>query len=356
MPISQRTPFRQLLRAYGALLDIQESLSKLAAAASPSEPRQPAPYPEWQKELATLQAELAATTALLGTEMDRRQSIDARHYLPQPPFFHTTQPSEFMPFSICTATDFSHPRFIEICRLLTQPFRYHRKLWEWAFIVHHLMKSGDVKSGSRGLVFGVGVEKMPAYFANLGAQIVATDAPGEVGEASGWKNTGQYGASLANIRHLDVVDPSAFDRLVTYETCDMNAIPEHLQGFDFNWSSCCFEHLGDLEAGMQFVINAVEKTLRIGGIAVHTTELNLSSNEDTVKQGHTVIYRRRDIEALIDRLRDRGHYVEDLRIPADAHPLDYHVDVPPYSPEPHLRLMLDGYVATSVGIVVRRGQ
>lgn len=341
MSITQLTPFRQVLRAYGALLGIHESLAKLAA-------QQPGQEGDLRSEINTLREEL--TRAAVPVQ------ANAPQHLPRPPFFFPNGSGEFMPFSNCAAGDFFHPRFDEICRLINHPFRLHRKLWEWVYIIHHLLESGEVKPGARGLVFGVGSERLPAYFASLGASIVATDAPSEIGEANGWKATGQYSASLANLRHADLVEPAQFDRLVSYETCDMNAIPSHLTGFDFNWSSCCFEHLGDLEAGIQFVINAVEKTLRIGGVAVHTTEFNLSSNEETVDRGHTVIYRRRDIEELIRRLRERGHHVEELRISPDAHPLDYYVDMPPYSEQPHIRLMLDKYVATSLGIVVRRGR
>lgn len=107
---------------------------------------------------------------------------------------------------------------------------------------------------------------------------------------------------------------------------------------------------------MQFVVNAVEKTLKVGGVAVHTTEFNLSSNEDTVETGDTVIYRHRDLTELIKRLEDRGHIVQPLTIAPDTHCWDFYVDVPPYTTTPHLKLMLGKYVATSVGIVVQRGR
>ncbi|MGF6643100.1 hypothetical protein [Paraburkholderia sp. GAS82] len=356
MSVTQMTPFRQVLRAYSALLGIHDSLNKIAAAE-----KQPPAVIEindraWQGEFAALRDELNRSIAAIRAEAHGQQPVVAPHYLPRPPFFHPNGAGAFMQFSNCTAADFFHPRFQEIRGLISHWFTYHRKLWEWVFIIHHLIESGEVKPGARGLVFGVGSERLPSLFAKMGAAIVATDAPAEIGAAAGWNETGQYSASLDGLWHEKVVDRQTFDRLVTYETCDMNAIPEHLRGFDFNWSSCCFEHLGDLEAGMQFVINAVEKTLRVGGIAVHTTEFNLSSNDGTVEQGHTVIYRRRDIEELIARLRDRGHEVQELRIAPDAHPLEYYVDMPPYCQEPHLRLMLGLYVATSVGIVVRRGR
>ena len=135
----------------------------------------------------------------------------------------------------------------------------------------------------------------------------------------------------------------------------MNNIDPSLGGYDFNWSSCCFEHLRSLEHGLQFVINAVEKTLKVGGIAVHTTKYNASANDATLTEGVTVIYRRRDMEDLVRRLRERGHEVQPFIIGPPSHALDYHVDVPPYSHDIHLKLLLATYVTTSVGIVVRRG-
>ena len=42
-----------------------------------------------------------------------------------------------------------------------------------------------------------------------------------------------------------------------------------------------------------------------GGVGVHTTEYNLSSNERTVEQGPTVLYRRRDLDTIRDALDAR---------------------------------------------------
>ena len=151
------------------------------------------------------------------------------------------------------------------------------------------------------------------------------------------------------------LDRATFEGRVRWQICDMRDIDPALIEYDFCWSSCCFEHLGDLRAGMDFVIASVEKTLRIGGVAVHTTEFNLSSNTDTVDQGPTVIYRRQDIEHLIAELRGRGHEVDDFRLAPDSLAIDGFVDTPPYA-GPHLKLQLGQYAATSVGLVIRRGR
>ena len=108
-------------------------------------------------------------------------------------------------------------------------------------------------------------------------------------------------------------------------------------------------------ANLQQLLRVIPTVLKPGGVAVHTTEFNLSSNDDTLEAGGTVIYRRRDVEALVDRLRARGHHVEPLDLDPGTGLLDRHVDVPPYLDEPHLRLRLERYTCTSVGLIVTRG-
>jgi SAM-dependent methyltransferase len=151
-----------------------------------------------------------------------------------------------------------------------------------------------------------------------------------------------------------LVDRESFRSNVEFRTCDMNNIPDDLTGYDFCWSSCSLEHLGDLQKGLDFVVESVERTLRPGGFACHTTELNVSSDTDTVEDGPTVLYRRRDIRELVDRLERRGHQVAPFVMAPDKHVLDFFVDTPPYLAPPHLKLQLLGYTATSAGFIVQR--
>lgn len=299
------------------------------------------------EELKKLQTEPAG-----GFEQRVAAMIQQRIFVPSFPVVDEHAP--FMQYSICSTIDLLHPRYAEICAMLGLPAMYQRKFWEWAYIIHHLREAGMLAEGRRGLGFGVGKERLPALFAKLGCQIVATDAPPEIGISSGWATTEQHSTALAELKFPEIVANEIFDARVTHQSCDMNAIDDSLTDFDFTWSSCCFEHLGDLEAGLQFVINSVEKTLKPGGIAVHTTEYNLSSNTDTVMSGGTVIYRKGDMEDLIVRLRSLGHEVHPFIIAPHAHPLDFHVDAPPYTNNPHLKLRLGAYTTTSAGVFVRR--
>ena len=261
-----------------------------------------------------------------------------------------------MAYSTCSAADCESEEFVRTCHELARSPQYHRKIWEWVFIVHHLRRLGMAAAGTRGLGFGVGTETMPSLFARDGAHVVATDAPSEISLAAGWEKTNEFASVIEDIREPSIIDAESFAQRVRFAVCDMNAIGDAFTDFDFCWSSCCLEHLGSLEAGIEFIVNSIEKTLKIGGVACHTTELNLSSDEDTISEGATVLYRKRDIERLIALLRERGHEVDDLRIAPDTHPLDFFVDAPPYTQNPHLKLRLFGYTTTSVGIVARRGR
>lgn len=260
----------------------------------------------------------------------------------------------YMAHGTCAASDFLDPRYRSACTALAQVPRFHRKQWEFAYILHHLDRLEMLAPGRRGVGFGVGLEPLPAAFAARGAAVLATDAPPEIGIAAGWAATDQLAIGHKDLPRAGICADAAFDRLVTFRHADMTAIPPEVSGFDFCWSACCLEHLGSLQAGLDFIEATVEQVLAPGGVAVHTTEFNLSSDTATLETGGTVIYRHRDITAFAARMRRRGHVVDEFIVAPDAHPLDGWVDIPPYSGDAHLKLALGAFTCTSAGLVIRR--
>lgn len=257
---------------------------------------------------------------------------------------------------LVTTEQFFHPRFRAWCKEIRSQLRFNRKTWEFVFILEALRQNGMLEPGRRGLGFGCGEEPLPAAMINRGATVVASDQGLESAQAQGWASTAQHASALSKLNALDLVPMDEFARNCSLREVDMNRIPEDLRrgGFDYTWSACAFEHLGSIEHGLQFILNAME-CLKPGGIAVHTTEFNLSSNDATMETPTCVIFRKRDIEELGRRLTAAGHEVFAFNDHPGTQNLDRHVDLPPYAGSPCMKIQLDRYVATSIGLIVRKG-
>ena len=289
-----------------------------------------------------------AALALRVAELERRQRVaDAE---PCDPRFGPGTLSR-----TCTQDQVESPWFRTWCEALGEEPVAHRKLWEWAYLVRTLSELDQLRPGRRGLGFGVGRESMVAFIAGQGCEVVATDLAPDAAEALLWTNADQHASGLLeDLARPDLCPPDAFAERVTWRPVDMRDVPTDLTGFDFCWSACAFEHLGSIPAGLDFVARSVA-TLQPGGIAVHTTELNVGSDTDTIESGPTVLFRRRDLEGLAERLEGEGHEVALLHLEDGTGALDEYVDVPPYVEEPHLRLLYRNHVTTSVALVIRAG-
>jgi hypothetical protein len=228
----------------------------------------------------------------------------------------------------------------------------HRKLWEWCYALQVLDDAGMLQPGRRGLGFGVGTEPITAILAARGVDVVATDLPPQADAAASWRETGQHADQLADLNHEELCDPAHFARKVSFRAVDMNDVPADLTGFDFTWSSCAMEHLGSLTAGLAFFERQLD-CLRPGGVGVHTTEFNVSSDDATIETGHTVLYRARDIEELVYRMRKQGHAMR-ATFALGSTPEDLHVDTEPFT-NTHIRTQSGEFAHTSFGLVVRKG-
>lgn len=264
------------------------------------------------------------------------------------------QDSPFMQYSTCTAQDFYHPEFKRLADIIALDVFMHRKLWEYIFIQHHAFRLDAVGEGRRAIGFGVGTEPLPSAFAQHGTQVIATDIP-FTADHQAMSQDAYLAHAMINLPSIHL-DREQFGDKVTFDICDMNAIGEDIKDFDFCWSSGSLQQLGSIRKGREFIINSVEKVLKPGGVAIHTTEFNLSSNEDTEDRSDVVLFRRRDIDSLIKYLKRRGHEVEPFIVCNNVSPADNYIDTEPYCHDLHLKLRLKGHVTTSCGLVIRRGK
>lgn len=190
--------------------------------------------------------------------------------------------------------DFVTHDFVDLNDLL-EPLEgtlaYHRKNWEYMKIYSTLKKTNKLKPGCKGLVFGCGKEKMISLFANFGCSILATDAP----NADHWILTDQYANEKNDLFYPELISKDVFDKNVRFTHADMNNIDKYISNekFDFIWSVCCFEHLGSLQKGIDFLIHS-SKLLKPDGIAVHTTEFTFLNDPEMNFEYHDVCFYRAD--------------------------------------------------------------
>ena len=273
-------------------------------------------------------------------------------------------PTDLLTSMVCQRAHFDAPWFTHWAEQSGNPVApgpdrvFHRKTWEWAVVAQALASRGMLLPARRGCGFAVGREPMASLFASLGVDVLATDLGADSANAADWSASNQHAAGLEALHWPGVVDRATFDAHVRFLPQDMRALqPDRLGAFDFIWSACSFEHLGSLEAGLQFVLKSTE-LLKPGGVAVHTTEINLSSLEETLTTGNSVIYRQKDINDLELRLRGIGCALERPDFFAGTATEDIEYDYAPYYEQgrQHIKLMLDGFVTTSMVLIIRKGR
>lgn len=264
-----------------------------------------------------------------------------------------SSPHAFLGSSLCRMEDIQHPRYRELCQtyLAKEPI-FHRKQWEYIYIIEKLRQNGSLKEGAKGLGFGVGTEPLASFFVSQGCFVLATDAPEDLA-IEGWKNTAQHSANKESLWNSSLVSKDLFEERCCFLPLDMNSYSDIPTGYDFHWSSCVIEHLGGIRHAIDFVSESVDR-LAPGGVAVHTTEFNLSSDSETVDEPGTCILRGSDVTKLMTSLRMRGFDLDPLILDPGSHPFNFHVDTFPYQSAVHLRLQLDKFASTSLGLVIRK--
>lgn len=243
----------------------------------------------------------------------------------------------YQPWFIARKTELDHKDYTHM----------HRKLWEFCAIAQvfedHVLPNVLV---SECLGFGVGTDPL-AKWLSRSSNVLATDIPLDNPEAQQWLDTHQHSSNSEEF----------WSTLYRFRPVDMNNIPNDLkQGqFDFTWSCGSFEHIGGIDASLNFFCEQM-KCLRPGGIAAHTTEYNYANNHETLQAKNLVLFRQQDLERLAEMLKSQGDELLPLDLSIGDQPADVIVDEPPYDTDtPHLKLRIGGFLTTSILLIARRG-
>ena len=125
-----------------------------------------------------------------------------------------------------TQKDIESEWFAYWCNELKVVPIYHRKLWEFAFLLQSLSDLGVLEEGKVGIGFGCGEEPLASYFASHKIEVVVSDLSPEESDGLGWRETNQHTASLEKAYHPKLVSDTLFNTYVSHRFIDMNNIPD----------------------------------------------------------------------------------------------------------------------------------
>ena len=205
----------------------------------------------------------------------------------------------YMTSANCLARDFYAAEFASFCAKLGRAVELHRRLWEYAFVAHHLQALGALGPGRTGYAASDADDPLPAYFAERGCEI---------------------------------------DRLAAGR-------------YNFLWSVNAV-----LANGPGGVLDLIETRLKPGGAAVLTGDLNLSAFERRSGAETPSCLTRAEIEVLAQALSARGHKVTPLPFELGLTSLDAVVELPPYESGVHLKILQRGAVVTCFGLAIVAGR
>ncbi len=183
---------------------------------------------------------------------------------------------------LCDAADFFDPEVNGIIQNeLREPSRLHRKQWEFAMIFLALRRLGMIRSDKVGLSLGGGTERLMYALAVNTKHMTVTDLydPNTTWDCA---RTDDPDAFVRSQKPFEV-DDSKYRAL----RMDMRSLDFPDRSFDFCYSSCAIEHIGN-EADFITHFNEVARVLKDDGVYVLTTEV--SYLQQTIKDPNNYVF------------------------------------------------------------------
>jgi SAM-dependent methyltransferase len=263
---------------------------------------------------------------------------------------------------VCDAADFFTGEFIHtVNQELCEAPRMHRKQWEFAMIYLSLMRRGMLDGGKAGLSMGSGRERLLYAIARRAGHLTATDL---YSSASLW-DCAQASDPDDYIRKSKPfpVDDSRLSAL----HMDMRKLEFDDGSFDFAYSSCALEHIGQDEDFLQH-LHEVHRVLKDGGVYVFTTEFTFDPETIPIKNNY--LFSADHLNRIIDASRFSAEMhcdariteqstnfplpgqVEDLAFAGSGHFLGSLFE---FGVIPHVQLLQGKHAFTSCLLVLRKG-
>jgi len=269
---------------------------------------------------------------------------DAASYGPERAAFlqgDWTRPTIARPASqLCTRAQFGEAAYREASLRLGEVPCLHRQQWEIVYVLASLEARGAVGPGKRGVVVGAISGALPAVLAAAGCEVTVVAPRIDP-------------ATLASAVARGLCTEDDFRARVVVRN-DAEALAQQAPGtLDFVCTFGLADAVGSVERALG-PMKASFAWLRPGGAAVHTATFNLSSNYGTIERRGTCALRRFDLDTIGTFAARAGVTMAPLTLFDGDDPADAYVDTPPYHSQPHLKLRVDRYVLTSIGLAFAR--
>lgn len=261
---------------------------------------------------------------------------------------------------ICDAADwFDLEVKMVIENELRESARLHRKQWEFAMIFLTLKKYGLLNENKIGLSLGGGNERVLYSIAKYVRKLIVTDL---------YEDNTSWDCARTN-------DPDEFikfskpfpvddDKLQALRM-DMRNLDFEDNAFDFCYSSCAIEHIGEHNDFLQH-FNEVNRVLKDGGIYVLTTELQFG--EQTIRDQNNFIFSKEHIAELISE--SELELVSDVNVELNKNEINFpfpsnirnttfvgnnFINEKLFNFFPHLILLRGNVPFTSVLLILKKG-
>jgi len=260
---------------------------------------------------------------------------------------------------ICDAADWFDPEIQYVVQNeLKETARFHRKQWEFAMIFLTLKKLGFLNEDKIGLSLGGGSERVLYSIARYVKKLYVTDL---YDSSTTWDcaRTNDPDEFIRRSKPFDY-DESRVKAL----RMDMRSLDFEDNSFDFCYSSCALEHIGDLKDFIAH-FDEVYRCLKADGIYVFTTELSLGNR--TIQDSNNYIFSPEYMKELIRQTKLTPVFDPDLFITNHIINLPYPSNLSNMCFEngtslsenlltqfPHLVLMRGKYPFTSILVVLRK--
>lgn len=260
---------------------------------------------------------------------------------------------------ICDAADWFDTEFHSIIvNELKESPRFHRKQWEFVMIFLALKKLGFLNENMTGLSLGGGNERVLYSIAKHVNKLIVTDLYDEdtTWDCAKTKDPDEY---IKASKPFDVDDSK-----IKAFRMDMRYLDFEENTFDFCYSSCAIEHIGDFEDFVRH-LDEVYRVLKEDGIYVFTTELIIGS--DTIKDQNNFIFSSSYLNEIFKSIKlspdvdtdvNLAHHEINTPLPSNVRNLCYNngesfIDgmMKNY---PHVILLRGKYPFTSIQFVMRK--